>query len=89
MKRLIGLTIPDRSVRVQLDKSKCVGPFECGECLEKCPAAAFVTFPKSRERGNVCDHWEIAVDSIFCWGCGVCIDICPKNAITIKALESV
>jgi len=87
MKRLRELTIPERTVTVQIDKTKCVGPFECGECLKNCPPAVFITYPKERLRGEVCDDWDIVADDVFCWGCSLCIKVCPKNAITISELK--
>jgi len=87
MERLRKLVIPERTVTVQIDKTKCVGPFDCGECLKNCPAAVFITYPKERLRGKVCDDWDITADDTFCWGCGVCTEVCPKNAITISELK--
>lgn len=87
MERLRELTIPERTVTVQIDKEKCVGPFDCGECLKNCPAAVFITYPKARMRHEVCDEWDIVADDTFCWECRVCLRICPENAITIRELE--
>lgn len=87
MEKLKELNIPERTVCVQIDKAKCLGSFECGECLKKCPAAVFITYPKARVKGDVCYDWDIVADDTFCWGCGVCIEVCPKNAIMISELE--
>lgn len=72
---------------VQIDESKCIGPFECGKCLKSCPANVFITFPKERVKGEVCNDWSIVANETYCWGCGVCPDICPKDAITISEIE--
>jgi len=87
MRRLRGLTVPERTVQIQINKEKCEGPLRCGRCLKSCPAAVFITFPKARERGRICEDWEIAVDDTLCWGCGVCLKVCPPKAITLLALE--
>jgi ferredoxin len=87
MYRLRTLTIPERTVRVQIDKEKCEGPLKCGICLKSCPAAVFITFPKAREKGKICEDWDIVADDTLCWGCGRCIKVCPRNAITITTLE--
>jgi len=52
MHRLRMLTIPERTMRVQIDKEKCEGPMKCEKCLKSCPAAVFITFPKARERAR-------------------------------------
>ena len=87
MRRLRELAVPERTVEVRIDKGKCDGPIKCGKCLKNCPAAVFITFPKAREKGKVCEDWEIVADDTFCWGCEVCIKVCPKNAITLVYLE--
>jgi ferredoxin len=86
MEHLRELNIPERTVIVQIDKAKCIGSLACGECLKKCPASVFITYPKARVKGEVCNDWDIAADDTFCWGCGVCNKICPENAITISEL---
>lgn len=87
MGRLRQLAVPERTVTVQIDKTRCAGPFDCGKCLRNCPATVFKTYPKKRVRGEVCNEWDIAADDTLCWGCNVCIKVCPKNAITISELE--
>lgn len=87
MERLRELDIPERTVTVQIDKTKCIGPFDCGECLKKCPATVFITYPKKRVRGEICTDWDIVADDTSCWGCDTCINVCPENAITIIELE--
>lgn len=87
MEHLRELNIPERTVSVLIYKENCKGSYECGKCLKSCPAAVFITYPKARVKGEVCNEWDIAIDDTFCWGCGVCIEVCPQNAITISELE--
>ena len=81
------LTIPERTMRVQIDKEKCEGSLKCGKCLKSCPAAVFITFPKARERGKICEDWDITADDALCWGCYRCVEVCPRKAISLSALE--
>ena len=88
MGRLRQLDLPEYTVKVQIDESKCVGPFDCGACLKKCPATVFSTYSKNRVKGEICNDWGIEANrDVFCWGCGVCIKVCPENAITIRELN--
>ncbi len=53
----------------QIDKEKCK---KCGECLNfGCPAI-------HKEKG------EYYINESWCWGCSVCAQICPYNAIKAK-----
>lgn len=86
MDHLRELNIPERTVNINIDVAKCTGPIECGKCLRNCPAAVFFTYPESRIKGEICNNWKIAIDDTFCWGCGICTDVCPKNAIIINEI---
>lgn len=87
MEHLRTLNLPYRTVSVEIDSEKCLGPFECGKCLKSCPASVFITFPNERVRGEICEEWSIVADDTSCWGCDVCLDVCPKEAITISEVE--
>ncbi|MHA2423856.1 MAG: homocysteine biosynthesis protein [Candidatus Thorarchaeota archaeon] len=47
---------------------------ECGLCIGYCREGVF-----QRD-----EHWTITDDSELCVGCGVCNDICPRTAITVR-----
>jgi MinD superfamily P-loop ATPase len=53
-----------------MDKSKCI---ECGSCAEACRFNAIA----DTASGNV-------VNPARCEGCGVCVFVCPQEAITLK-----
>jgi ferredoxin len=87
MERLRTLNLPERTVTVEIDESKCVGIFECGKCVKSCPASVFITYPKERVKGEICNDWSIVADDTSCWGCDVCMEVCPKDAITINEIK--
>jgi ferredoxin len=87
MEHLRALILPERTMTVQVDEAKCIGPFECRECLKNCPASVFITYPKERVKGEECNNWGIAAHDVFCWGCGVCPEVCPQGAISISELK--
>lgn len=55
----------------EIDQKKCT---KCGVCLYKfgCPAIHN-------------DKKKFYIDPDFCWGCSVCSQVCPANAISAKA----
>jgi pyruvate ferredoxin oxidoreductase delta subunit len=61
-----------RSVRPVLDIDKCVC---CLRCWVQCPDASIVAGPSSR---------VVGVNLFFCKGCGVCEQVCPVGAISMR-----
>ncbi|MBD3300423.1 MAG: 4Fe-4S dicluster domain-containing protein [Candidatus Moranbacteria bacterium] len=53
-----------------IDQEKCI---KCQKCIINCP-----------EKVISLSDSKIKVDSDYCKGCGLCADICPKAAITMK-----
>jgi len=55
----------------EIDPKKCSA---CGECIERfgCPAI-------HKDKSG-----KYYIDQDFCWGCGVCAQICTKGAIKVK-----
>jgi indolepyruvate ferredoxin oxidoreductase, alpha subunit len=64
-----------RMVRVTDD---CTG---CRYCIERfeCPALEFVALPSSEPDAK--DKGRVRVIDHLCTGCGVCLSVCPKDAI--------
>lgn len=85
MVHLRQLDFPEHTVSVQIDERKCLGPLDCGACAQNCPARVFVAYAKKRVRREAPTDWGIvAANEIYCWGCEICLKVCPENAITIR-----
>jgi pyruvate ferredoxin oxidoreductase gamma subunit len=61
-----------RTIRPQLDESKCIG---CLQCYMQCPDG---TIYKTNATTA-----ELAIDYDFCKGCGICASSCKTGAITM------
>lgn len=62
-----------------VDKNKCVGVDDCGECVEVCPVEVF-------EGGE--DGKSDPVNADECLGCESCIEVCPNEAITVEEMDN-
>jgi NAD-dependent dihydropyrimidine dehydrogenase PreA subunit len=62
-----------------VDKNKCVGVDDCGECVEVCPVEVF-------EGGE--DGKSDPVNADECLGCESCIEVCPNEAITVEEIDN-
>ncbi|XRP96213.1 4Fe-4S dicluster domain-containing protein [Methanocaldococcus sp. 16A] len=60
-------------MKVTINYDLCKGP-DCAECVNACPMEVF----------------EIQGDKVVvareedCTGCGVCMDVCPTNAVKVE-----
>lgn len=59
----------------QIDSGLCTS---CTDCFQRCPMEAI-------EEGDV----SALVNKKRCIGCGLCVSVCPEDAISLKALEDV
>jgi Pyruvate/2-oxoacid:ferredoxin oxidoreductase delta subunit len=58
----------------------------CGACVKRCPFAAFFHDGIQVEQdGKLKDN--VQLDASLCWGCGLCANSCPCEAIEMRALD--
>lgn len=74
-------------IEIRWDSKKCATPQDCRVCLDTCPQGVFRIFPRDgRKLGKVTEDW--AIGPLFlslCTACGICSDVCPRQAITVEA----
>lgn len=87
----------ERRTRITIDYARCgdgngVDPRACGECLRACTPAVFLMHqtleacevdPLDPQKWRVTPLWPS-----LCTGCGRCVEVCPQQAITVKAGRS-
>ncbi|MFX1337242.1 MAG: ATP-binding protein [Promethearchaeota archaeon] len=71
--------------KIKVDYSKCTAPEECKQCLDVCqPAVLILTFTDK----DFYDPKDWKIFPVFpglCIGCNLCVEKCPKNAISVNA----
>jgi formate hydrogenlyase subunit 6/NADH:ubiquinone oxidoreductase subunit I len=76
---------------IQIDWSdeRCITPRECLKCFEACPEGIFMMYPRDRrEAGKVAGDWAIKPSFFYlCTGCGICEEVCPKNALKVSVAK--
>ncbi|RLE75116.1 MAG: hypothetical protein DRZ80_03395 [Thermoprotei archaeon] len=73
--------------KIIYDKSKCLHPEECMICVKTCPKKVLMLAPaeKPKSPGSPPSRYIIyPMYDVLCDKCGLCLENCPKNAITIK-----
>lgn len=75
--------------QIEIDRTKCTTPFACKVCLEACPQSVFRVTPTYEKRGMETPKdepgaWELyAMYRDQCTLCGICVDVCPEEALKI------
>ena len=71
-------------MKIKIEKEKCQSPQDCAKCMQACPTALFVLYPKKREIGKVDTDFKLVIPApSLCPGCGLCVEVCPNGAINI------
>ncbi len=71
---------------IEIDKEKCIAPFDCKICLQVCPQAIFAVAPTKVERFKETDPEDYEVQAVFRDRCVVCMDCvkaCPAEALKV------
>ena len=73
------------NVEITFDDALCQRPRDCRQCLESCPQAVLMCYPKAkRTRGEPTTEWTItAAMKTVCTGCGICVEVCPSGAVKV------
>ena len=73
--------------KIKIDYSKCQQPENCRKCLQVCQPAVFNLTFKDKDFYDPKNWRVIPVFPQLCLNseyCNSCIEMCPKNAISIK-----
>ena len=62
-----------------VDSDRCCGT---GDCMEECSFVNAISFVERNVDGKVIKQAEI--NAALCKGCGMCIPVCPHNAIQLE-----
>lgn len=73
---------------ITVDNVTCLGPLDCGQCLKTCPMMVFIAGPTKKWKFKETDRKDYEVYARYydqCVTCSKCVEICPVEAITVKA----
>lgn len=68
--------LPQYSVIPSIDPSKCIGTEKCRLCQDSCPLQAISI-----------DEDGVTIDANLCCGCGACLAVCPRGAISFPTFS--
>ena len=72
--------------KITIDNSTCLGPLECGQCMQICPMTVFIAGPTKKWKFRETDPKEYQVYARYydqCIACDKCVDACPVDCITV------
>jgi len=72
--------------KITVDNSICLGPLDCGLCLQICPMTVFIAGPTKKWKFRETDRKDYHVYARYydqCVTCHKCVDACPPEAITV------
>ncbi len=72
---------------ITIDNSECLGPLDCGQCLQTCPMTVFIAGPTKKYKFRETDSKEYQLYARYydqCVTCYKCVDVCPAECITVK-----
>ncbi|PIE54417.1 MAG: hypothetical protein CSA35_05585 [Dethiosulfovibrio peptidovorans] len=67
---------PGTPYRVEWNEEVCI---RCGACMRRCHMNVFNINTMKRKNFMV-------FDSSQCWGCGLCLEVCPRQALTLRRI---
>ncbi len=82
--------------RPSIDRNRCEGK---AACVQVCPVSVFAVglLPADQRSGlslrgrikGYAHRWQQAllVDAAACQGCGLCVQACPEDAITLERVQ--
>lgn len=77
--------------KITVDNSKCLGPLDCGECLQTCPMTVFITGPTKKWKFRETDRKDYELYARYydqCIVCHKCVEVCPEECITVTLEEA-
>jgi len=82
--------------QIKIDYKKCgpnakMDPRECRKCMNVCDPAVFLMHPTLEEHKDPYNPEKWLVTPVWpcmCTGCMKCAEVCPEQAITVKAQRS-
>jgi NADH-quinone oxidoreductase subunit I len=71
-------------IKITVDYNKCKKPEDCRLCLQVCSPAVFNLIFTDKDHHDPKNWKVVPVFPFLCIDCGLCVEKCPNNAITIK-----
>jgi NAD-dependent dihydropyrimidine dehydrogenase PreA subunit len=71
---------------ITIDNTACLGPLECGQCLQICPMTVFIAGATKRWKFRETDPNDYHVYARYydqCITCYKCVDACPAECIKV------